>query len=240
MADILMYHGIDTEGGPTSVSPTSFAAQMEELAASGRPVQSMDDWIASGDPAAVVITFDDALTSFADTAWPILRSHGFPAIVYVPTAHVGGAENWENGHRPARAILPWSALADLAKDGVDFGGHTRNHPNLTKLSDADCETEIAGSKADLEDALNRPARHFAPPYGASTPHVRAVIASHWQSSVGVTLNTAQASQDRFTLPRLEMLYFCDTRRWRAHLSGRGRSYFALRRGLRAVRQVVRG
>ena len=38
---------------------------------------------------AVLITFDDAYSDIKDTAWPILRSYGFPCTIFVPTAFPG-------------------------------------------------------------------------------------------------------------------------------------------------------
>lgn len=240
MADILMYHGIDDADGPTSVAPGVFARQMEILTGSDRPVMALDDWCATPDPRAVVITFDDALTSFAEAAWPVLKSHGLPVTVYVPTDHVGGAETWDGAHRPARPILPWNALRDLADEGVAFGGHSRSHPRLSDLPPEKLEDEVAGCRAELENRLGRTCRHFAPPYGATSPAVRDCVARHWASSVGVRLDTARAGADPYDLPRIEMLYFRDPQRWQAHLAGTGGAYFALRRGLRAVRRFVGG
>lgn len=238
MADILMYHGIDDVAGPTSVPPQVFADQMSALAASGRTVLSMDDWIASRDPEAVVITFDDALTSFAEAAWPVLKHHGFPAMVYVATGHVGGHDGWDGG--AGRPILPWSELQALARDGVDFGGHSVSHPHLTRLSPADLSIEVTGCKTELEHRLGQKVRHFAPPYGASNDQVRDSIARHWDSAVGTRLAQAENRGNCYDLPRLEMLYFKDIARWKAHLAGRGGAYLALRRVLRGVRQGIVG
>lgn len=239
VADILMYHAIASDPGPTSIAPEVFAAQMQALAVSGRPVVTLDQYLATGDPRAVVITFDDAFVDFADRAWPVLRRHGFPAQVYVPTAHVGGTENWAGGHVPPRPVLPWAALRDLAAEGVSLGGHSRRHPDLTTLDGAALRDEVAGARAELEDRIGRPCPHFAPPYGASNPRVRAVIRDHCASSVGVRLGQAAGGDDRFDLPRIEMYYFRDIRRWRAHLAGRGRSYLFARQTLRALRRRLK-
>ena len=38
---------------------------------------------------SVLVTFDDGYRDFADHAWPILRRHGIPAVLFVPTAYPG-------------------------------------------------------------------------------------------------------------------------------------------------------
>ena len=35
---------------------------------------------------AVLVTFDDAYEDFGDEAWPVLRRHGVPVTLFVPTA----------------------------------------------------------------------------------------------------------------------------------------------------------
>jgi peptidoglycan/xylan/chitin deacetylase (PgdA/CDA1 family) len=59
------------------------------------------------------------------------------------------------------------SAADLERLGAvcEFGAHTRFHPILPRCTDAEAEAEIAGSKADLEELLGRPVRHFAYPNG---------------------------------------------------------------------------
>ncbi len=81
---VLTYHRVD-EREP-------FARQMAHLV--GRyPVVSIHQVLAALDggdplpPRAVLLTFDDAYRSFADIAWPVLCSHGFPAALFVPTAY---------------------------------------------------------------------------------------------------------------------------------------------------------
>lgn len=238
-ADILMYHSISDRGGPTSILPEVFEMQMETLAASGVPVVSMDD-IAEGTrpERSVVLTFDDAFVDFATAAWPVLEKHGFPAMVYVPTAGVGAVETWEGALTPPRPIMDWNTIRRLADAGVHFGNHSVSHPDLTKLGADDLREEIASARATLENELGRPVRHFAAPYGKSSATVNKVISIDHVTGVGTRLGQADARSDLLDLPRIEMFYFSSRRTWQRHLEGRGTAYLAARRGLRAVRNIA--
>jgi colanic acid/amylovoran biosynthesis glycosyltransferase len=91
---VLTYHRIgDVREGPpgiVSATPAAFRRQMRWLASTGRAV-SLEDVLRAregGAPLprhAVLITFDDAYADFATHAWPVLRGHGLPATLFVPT-----------------------------------------------------------------------------------------------------------------------------------------------------------
>lgn len=77
-------------------SRESFEAQMRYLAEHTCPVsmQALVDALAGRrelPPRAVMVTFDDAYTDFAHTAWPVLKRYGIPVTLFVPTAYPGGA-----------------------------------------------------------------------------------------------------------------------------------------------------
>ncbi|MEO6093135.1 MAG: polysaccharide deacetylase family protein [Novosphingobium sp.] len=237
--DILMYHAIDKAKAPTSISPATFAAQMRALAESRVPVIAMDavaDHLARGNGPAVAITFDDGFQDFADTAWPVLRRHGFPAMVYVPTEHIGGGEHWAGGHDPARRLMNWDTVRGLASEGVDFGNHSASHADLAALDRARVEAELDEATARIAEELGTPPRHAAPPYGRSTRQVRALLASRFATSVGTALGSAKRGDNLHDLPRLEMFYFTSQARWHDQLAGRGGVYLVLRRAARTLRQ----
>jgi peptidoglycan/xylan/chitin deacetylase (PgdA/CDA1 family) len=65
--------------------------------------------------------------------------------------------------------LGWDELRALARDPtVTFGAHTLTHPMLAKHDEAAARREIAASKAQIEERLGRPVRHFAYPVGDPT------------------------------------------------------------------------
>ena len=97
---VLTYHRVDDpkahpwlNPGLISASPDAFEAQMRYLAANYQPVSASQVANAyemgsqNSLPArAVMVTFDDAYTDFAMHAWPVLKHHRIPALLFVPTA----------------------------------------------------------------------------------------------------------------------------------------------------------
>jgi peptidoglycan/xylan/chitin deacetylase (PgdA/CDA1 family) len=95
---VLTYHRVDAPGRPDrspgllSAAPTDFETQVRWLAERFRPVSG--DTVVEAcrpggrlPPRAVLVTFDDAYDDFAAHAWPILRRHGVPAVLFVPTGY---------------------------------------------------------------------------------------------------------------------------------------------------------
>ena len=243
---ILTYHSISNEPGPTSIAPEIFRAQMQAIAEAGVDVVSLAEverWLAGNRPLerrTVAITFDDAFADFAETAFPVLQRLKFPATVFVPTAVVGGAENWAGANDDARPLMDWDEIRSLAGKGVSFGSHTRKHCDLTAISEAELDEELSASRRELEDRLGKAAPHFAPPYGRSNSAVRSAIARHYSLSVGVRLDEARRTSPACDLPRIEMFYYRDISRWRAFLGGRGGAYLQIRRAARGLRETLSG
>ncbi len=96
---VLTYHRIANSSARTDLDPTlisatpeGFAAQLDYLASHFRFVSAAEVLAASQGndrlPAnALLLSFDDAYTDFATTAWPELRARKIPAVLFVPTGY---------------------------------------------------------------------------------------------------------------------------------------------------------
>lgn len=242
-AIVLTFHSVSEAGGPTSIPPSVFARQMAVLAELGYGTLKLEELLAwlDGAPARldrrVLITFDDGFCDFRQNALPVLRAHGFSALMFLPTGKLGGRDDWPGGE--GRPLMSWADIAELAQDEVEFGAHGVRHLNLDLLDPEARRTEITSSGQALEARLGRSVRSFAAPYGQAGPATRSEIAAHYQAAFGTRLGVASRRDDRFDLPRIEMHYFRDPARWRSFLQGR-RGYLHARRTLRALRERLGG
>ncbi len=79
----------------------------------------------------------------------------------------------ENRELRAEDRLPERDVAELAGN-FEIGGHTRTHPDLSRLTVADAEAEITSGREVLEGITGKKITAFAYPYGAyngETPRV---------------------------------------------------------------------
>jgi peptidoglycan/xylan/chitin deacetylase (PgdA/CDA1 family) len=240
---VLAFHSISSEPGPTSIDAATFRMHLDVLVESGFASMSCGEFLDWHDGRVqdatkrVLITFDDGFADFATAAFPLLRERALSAIVFLPTGKLGQREDWRGANASPRALMSWSTVSELARAGVEFGGHGVTHADLTRLSAERCRDEIERSAQDLADRLGTRPRSFAPPYGHVTRSVLADLARTYEVAFGTRFDRARAHRDRFDVPRIEMHYFRVARHWRAFLRGE-RSYFLARRALRAVKNAA--
>jgi peptidoglycan/xylan/chitin deacetylase (PgdA/CDA1 family) len=210
---ILMYHSIASGADPRFarfvVPPGEFADQLGHLAAAGyEPMTALDlsRRHATGDLPAqpVVLTFDDAFTDFETAVLPILRQHGFPATLYVPTAYVGRTASWlRDCDEDQRPILSWRALRDVASAGIEVASHSHTHPQLDRMAPPEVRDEVRRSRCILEDNLGVPVEGFAYPFGYWNGSVRSIVsAAGYSYACAVAELPVTATADAWTLPRV--------------------------------------
>ena len=193
-------------------------------------------------PRYAVITFDDGHRDYHDVAWPILKKHNFPAMMYLPTGLVSDDRKILEG----RECMTWQEVVALAGEGAEFGAHTVSHVQLYEL----CETasqqpnlqsphsqestkdwtaieyELRASKQAIEEKLVRPVDHYS--YAFAFPeHDQDFVGKYetslrnagYRSAVSTRIGTAQEGDNVYTLKRLPMNSLDDVPLFRAKLEG---------------------
>lgn len=241
---VINYHRIDNPHQPNfdsfkpniSADPHMFAQQMDYLARWFNVVSVNDiiQWLHGKrdlPPYAALITFDDGYLDNYSNAYPILRQHNFPAVIFLATGHIGtdAPFYWDlaaycffhtkEGHLlfpdnterfwkdtaqkesissawiEALKVLPntekhkwvkqlperlnvsipnnyfkqlmvnWDQVREMNRNGIEFGGHTINHPILSRISLDEARLEIEGSKTKIEEETEQQVLSFAYPNG---------------------------------------------------------------------------
>jgi peptidoglycan/xylan/chitin deacetylase (PgdA/CDA1 family) len=210
---ILMYHNIGQppEGARLRglyVRKGAFVRQMWLLKLLGYKGLSMSEVIPylrgekSGRVAA--ITFDDGYLDTLEVALPVLNAFGFSATCYFVSRRSGQYNDWDAATLNVQKklmtdeqIMAWQAA------GMEVGAHSRTHPRLTKCTDEELQSELAGSKSDLEVLTGSPVTQFCYPYGDLDARVaKAVLNAGYAAATTVQRGRASVGDDLMQLKRI--------------------------------------
>ena len=176
---VIMYHKVikdESEGGVhgTHVTIENFDKQMAYLNSQGYTTVTFEDLLNNNykkrfdrENKWIMLTFDDGYVDNYENALPILKKYGYKCIVYLVSDldynkwDVDVPENPEKKFQ----LMNLEQLKEMRKYGIEFGGHTKTHPRLSKISSEEAEEEIIKSKEILEERLGEKLISFAYPYG---------------------------------------------------------------------------
>jgi peptidoglycan/xylan/chitin deacetylase (PgdA/CDA1 family) len=110
------------------------------------------------------ITFDDGYKNNFEFATPILIEKNIPFTIFIITDYIKNSKN---------RYLNKSMLKELSSNSiVTIGSHSRNHYDLTKLSEKNLEEELEYSKSYLEDLIGKEIYAMSYPYGKYNDRVK--------------------------------------------------------------------
>jgi peptidoglycan/xylan/chitin deacetylase (PgdA/CDA1 family) len=215
---ILGYHKIGPPGPggwPTwfYVPEATFVEHLRMLAGDGWPVIGLDRFLAGLDdpaalpPRAALLTFDDAHRCLRQVALPALRRLRLPAVVFTPSAYVGGWSTFD-ASEPIEPLCDWSDLRALAAAGISVQSHGATHRAFSGLDAAQQERELCTSRQVLEQGLGRRVKAFAFPYGDPGPDPATVRIrlqrAGYRAAFGYGGGPVRLPADRYALPRIAM------------------------------------
>ena len=155
------YPGETASQDAYDVTPELFESELRYLESHHYTAISLDDvadYFDMGKPLPqnpVILNFDDGWENQFIYAFPLLKKYHYEATFFIYTNVID--------HSP---FLSWKQIKEMVESGMAIGGHTKTHPLLTNIANADeLRDEIVGGKKILEDHLRRSVTVFAYPYG---------------------------------------------------------------------------
>lgn len=182
---ILCYHTVDpTWDSDLSMTPERFAAHCRWLGRNRDVIPlglaaRMAETSGSLPRRMVAITFDDGLAGIHEHALRPMITNGLTATIFVVarTLIEERLATWIDDAPPGGlAPLTRDQLLELRASGFTIGSHTLTHPDLTRLSDRECDVELRESKEILEDCFEEEIDLLAYPRGLHRESVRRAAA----------------------------------------------------------------
>jgi peptidoglycan/xylan/chitin deacetylase (PgdA/CDA1 family) len=211
MMIIITYHAIGTENSPVSVTPQQFCSDLDGLRTAGFAFVSLDtcaDWLAGASAIpdrAVAITFDDAYSSVATTAAPLLAQRGIPFVVFAIAGRTGGDNRWPGQWSSVRlmSLMDRTQLRDVLHAGGTIGAHSWSHPRLGQVDDDALLREIVEAGDRLAEIVDAPVQHYAYPYGERTLREIEIVSRRYLTGVSATPGIVRVRARVHDLPRLD-------------------------------------
>ena len=139
----------------------------------------------------ILITIDDAFTSFYENAWPLLKKKKIPFILFVSTEAVGKF-----------GYMSWDQIKELEKENFAYiGNHSHSHDYLVDLSEKKFLMDINKSKKIFVKKLGYNPIFFSYPFGEYSFNIKEYISKNFELAFGQHSGVIDTNKDIFELPR---------------------------------------
>ena len=139
----------------------------------------------------ILITIDDAFSSFYKNAWPFLKENEIPFILFVSTETVGKA-----------GYMTWSEIKEIEKkDFVYIGNHSHTHKYLVNFKFNEFKKDIDKSIKIFENILGYNPIYFSYPFGEYSLEQKNYISSKFKFAFGQHSGVIDFNKDKYELPR---------------------------------------
>ena len=195
-----MYHRFEENKYPsTNIRIKDFKAHIDEIKNSDLKFITLEEFEKSFNKnnvtRKILLTIDDAFSSFYKNAWPILKRDEIPFIIFVNTETVG-----------SRGYMSWEQIQTISKhDFVHIGNHSHSHGYLVDKTDEEIRKDLTIAKQILKKKLDYETKIFAYPFGEyKNSYIEIVKELGFKYAFGQHSGVIDKTKNRYELPRFPM------------------------------------
>ena len=192
----LMYHRFDENKYPsTNIQMSIFKQQIEIITNLNYNFYDPGDLEKNFDKPKkekkILLTIDDAFSSFYEVAWPYLKDNNIPFILFVSTEAVG-----KNGY------MSWKQIKEIEKEAITYiGNHSHSHEYLVDFKEEDFLNDLNSAKKNFIKNLGYNPIFFSYPFGEYSEYIKKYIAKNFKFSFGQHSGVIDINKDKYELPR---------------------------------------
>ena len=139
----------------------------------------------------ILITIDDAFSSFYENAWPILKKKEIPFILFVSTEPVG---------KPG--YMTWEQIKEVSSYNFAYiGNHSHTHEYLLDFSHLEFTKDIKKSIRIFKEKLGYNPIYFSYPFGEYNLKQTQFIKNNFKYGFGQHSGVIDLTKNPFELPR---------------------------------------
>jgi peptidoglycan/xylan/chitin deacetylase (PgdA/CDA1 family) len=139
----------------------------------------------------ILLTIDDAFTSFYENAWPYLKKNKIPFILFVSTEAIGKF-----------GYMTWSQIKEIEKEEFVFlGNHSHSHEYLINYNFKEFKNDIDKSINNFKKKIGYNPKFFSYPFGEYSFEQKNYIAKKFKFAFGQHSGVIDLNKDKYELPR---------------------------------------
>ena len=139
----------------------------------------------------ILLTIDDAFSSFYENAWPILKKEKIPFILFVSTQPVG-----------KYGYMTWEQIKEIEKEDFAFiGNHYHSHEYLVEYNFNEFKKDIDTSIRIFNNNIGYNPIFFSYPFGEFSLEQKKYISNKFKYGFGQNSGVIDLNKDKYELPR---------------------------------------
>ncbi len=192
-----MYHRFDENKYPsTNIRMEVFNKHLKEINKLNLEFISFDKFEKiinkNIDKNYLLLTIDDAFSSFYLNAWPIIKKNKIPAILFVSTREVG-----------KYGYMTWEQIKEIESSGlITIGNHSHSHEYLIDWKEDKIKEDLKKSIEIFNKELGFSPKLFSYPFGEYSTALKKIVSDlNFKFAFGQHSGVIDLSKDFLELPR---------------------------------------